>query len=258
MTEFIPFLHECKGPPVLLFGASHVLHLKSHLASENVEDKYKLVFSNAEFVGVGGSTWGKIVKHVQGEKLTQFQKYLGHQWTPYKASSHKAMFTLLLLGSNDVDQFQDKLDSIAHGPGKNRVYWLEGKAELNAAYARITSQIDSVIDWLDNELEATTFLYSKILPGDWWSPLARTLARWLDMYVLRELRRSWGLFVREVWAWEVFETRFHLMECVMPGMINTDCVHLNCHGNKGLIYAIMRPLLHMWRAKCRLNGSWKR
>ena len=84
-------------------------------------------------------------------------------------------------------------------------------------------------------MKLNTYLYSKILPHSWWGPLARKLARWLDMYVLRELRRRHNIHVREVWARELFEKRFQLMECMMLSMLKTDCVHLNKWGKKGLI-----------------------
>ena len=111
-----------------------------------------MAFKNTVFIDVGGSTWGKIIKHVQGTDLTPQQQYLGNQWSPDKTSSHVATFTLLVLGRNDGDQFQRKLDETGHGACQHHLHWLEGKIELNAPYTRIIAKIDKVITFLEGEL----------------------------------------------------------------------------------------------------------
>ncbi len=206
-------------------------------------------------MGVGGTTWGKVLKNIHGEKLTEFQAYLGNQWVPYKASPHKATFTVILLGSNDADQLQNTLNAV-RAKNKGKLHRLQAKMEMDAAYAKATANIDKVIKFLQDELPGTTLLYSKILPRSWWDSHTRTYARWLDMYLLRNLRKSKKIHVREIWAREVFAGKFELMENVMHGMNKTDCIHLNYWGNTAMSYAIMHPLLHMWRAICRSNGSW--
>ena len=56
-----------KGPPpMLLFGASHVNHFNTYLKALKPQDKVKRVFSNSRFVGVGGTTWAKVLNDVQG------------------------------------------------------------------------------------------------------------------------------------------------------------------------------------------------
>ncbi len=197
ILEFIPFLKICKGLHLLLFGASHFLHLKSHLTIPQLDNKYNLSFSK-------GTTWGMIIKHVQGENLMKQQKYLGDKWGPYKRLTHAPTYTLLQVRSNDVDQFERNMDGLSRGKDKSCIYWLEGKVELNAAYAKSTGEIDAVFAFLNDELDSTIYLYSKLLPRSWWGPLAMKLVCCLDMYVLRELRRNRHVHVREVWAREMF------------------------------------------------------
>ena len=101
---------------------------------------------------------------MQGENLTKKQKYLGDQWGPYCRSSHVTTYSLLLLGSNDVDQFQRKLDGKARGSSKKKIYLLEGKMELNTAYSRIVGEINRVMTFLEDDLDATTYT-ARYCPG---------------------------------------------------------------------------------------------
>ena len=256
LDEFGPFISQCGGPSVLLFGSSHVLHLKSFLRQPKIEDKYLNTTKNFAFVGVGGSTFEMIEKHIHGEELSQYQAYLGSQWPEYKASPHVPTFTAILLGCNEVDQFDRDIKAKSRKyRNMRKLHWLEAKMELNAAFQRIKGHIDSVLSFLLRELPGTTLLYMKILPRFWWSNHARKLARWIDFYILVRVRQRRHIHIREIWLREVFATHYHFEEQVMPGMIKTDCVHLNPNGNRALIYGMSRPLLHMWRARCRQNYS---
>ena len=60
--------------------------------------------------------------------------------------------------------------------------------------------------------------------------------------------------MKEVWIREVFESHYQFDEQVMFGMLRTDMVHLNTYGNRALIHALMRPLLHMWRGKIKAEN----
>ena len=72
--------------------------------------------------------------------------------------------------------------------------------EMEAAYARIKKKTDKVIQFLIDELPGTTLLYSKILPRSWWCEHTRTIARWLDLYVLRNVRQIKNVHIREIWV----------------------------------------------------------
>ena len=256
LHEFGPELLQFGGPPTLYFGDSHILHLKAHVQKLHIEDKYKVAFNRSEFVGVGETTWAKIRDHIFGIDLAPRQQYLGAQWPTYRTSSHKATFTAICLGSKEIEQFQAKI--LKKGQAKegheDEEYSLEVEDEMRSELEKIKKDIDDVLLFLSNELEGTIFLYYKIIPRSWWGLYARKLARWVDYYILVNIRRAGSYHIREIWCRELFDGPYHLMEEVLPGMLTTDWIHFNENGNKAIIHATMRPLLHIWRAYRRNHG----
>ena len=128
-------------------------------------------------------------------------------------------------------------------------YWLHAKQDLDVAFAKIKQNIDDVLEFLSEELPNVTLMYIKITPRPWWGFMARTLARWVDYYVL--VRTKPRFKFHQVWIHELFNGPYHLDESPMPGMLCTDQVHMNSNGHKAFVHGLMRPLLHMWRARYR-------
>ncbi len=232
------------GPPTLYVGASHVNHLKSFLQQHQLSENASIAFSRSYFAGVGGTTWSLIEPHLKGQGLNQNQAYLGDQWSELIKTGFTPKYIVLVCGSNDTDKFQNSIEQNARSWPKS-MHWKYANKKLNAAYERITKKIDSVLLFLHTAFPEAKFLYSKILPRCWWGHHARMLARWLDHYVVCRLKRTYK--VKEIWARDVFKQPFHLTECVEFGMLKTDMVHLNENGNRALISAIMKPLLHQWK-----------
>ena len=92
-------------PPMLIIGASHVTHLESYINNSNTPLKYRDPFKNTFFLGVGGTKWETCLRHFQGLDLTTNNKHLGNQWRKYYQSPIKPIYTLILLGSNSIDEF---------------------------------------------------------------------------------------------------------------------------------------------------------
>ncbi len=219
-------------------------HLKSHLQQQQLSENEFIAFSRSYFTGVGGTTWSRIEGPLKGKGLNQNQAYLGDQWSELLRVNFKPRYIVILCGSNDTDQFQSTISHTSKTWPKH-MYWKYANKKLNAEYERITRRIDDVLLFLHRAFPEAKFLYSKILPRYWWCHHTRMLARWLDHYVVCRLKKTYK--VKEIWARDVFKNPFHLSECVEFGMLKTDTIHLNENGNKALISAIMKPLLHQWK-----------
>ncbi len=212
-----------EDPPTLYVGASHINHLKTH---------------------VGGTTWSLLEGHLKGDGLNDNQTYLGDQWSQLLDSGFKPKFIVILCGSNDTDKFQNSMEQNAKKWPKS-IYWKYVDKKTKAAYKRITKKIDEVLLFLHTAFPEARLLYSKILPRCWWCNHTRTLARWLDHYIVSKLHRTYK--VKEIWAKDVFKSHYQFMGCVEFGMLETDMIHLNQYGNRALISAIMKVPLHLWK-----------
>ena len=232
------------GPSTLYVGASHVNHLKSHVMQCDKTGKTSLAFSNSKFAGVGGTTFAKIQTNLKGINLNENQAHLGDQWSELLKSNFKPAYIVLICGSNDTDKLHNKITRQCQAwPHSMFVKYAENM--MNSAYRDITDQIDNFMALLHDTFPGARFLYSKILPRSWWGIHARKFARWIDNYIVSRLHRKYK--VKEIWARDVFTSPFQIDECVHFGMLRTDMIHLNENGNKALISAIMKPLLHLWK-----------
>ncbi len=68
------------GPPLMIFGNSHVKHLESFVKLPGHPLNISDVFRNTRFVGVVGTVRGKVVVHVTVVDLTECQSHLGNRW----------------------------------------------------------------------------------------------------------------------------------------------------------------------------------
>ncbi len=230
------------GPKTLFIGASHINHLKSYISKCEKDGKIRLAFSNSVFAGVGGTTFAKIQDDLKGIDLNENQAYLGDQWSELLKSDFKPAYIVLICGSNDTDKLHNKINCQSRTwPHSMATRYAENV--MNSSYCDITSQIDSLMALLHDTFPEARFLYSKILPRCWWNTHARKFARWIDNYIVSRLHHKYR--VKEIWARDVFTSPFKLEECVHFGMLRTDMVHLNEHGNKAMVSAIMKPLLHL-------------
>ncbi len=233
------------APSVLFFGASHVNHLKSAMSQVDPKAKVKKALKNVRYVGVGGTTWELVEKHVKGEKLTDNQKHLGNQWSELLGSGFEPKYIVLICGSNTVDQFHNSITRDIYKSWPHSMFWRHANAELRKAYSKGIRDIDKVLLFFKGHFPASELLYSKILPRCWWSTHARRLARWLDHYIVGVLRKSHR--IREIWVRDCFPGPYHFNENVEFGMLKRDMVHLNQHGNRALIKGCMTPILHKWK-----------
>ena len=233
-----------KGPPpMLLFGASHVNHFSTYLKAMKPQDKVKRVFSNTYFVGVGGTTWAKVLNDVQG--LNPNKPYLTDQWRELKDTGFKPRYIILVCGSNTVDSFHRRICNKRTAKWAKSFFWKYADKIQKSTFEKAKTDIDEVLEFLSNEFPEAEFLYSKILPRSTWCFHARWLARWLDYYLLCTLRKTRR--IKEIWARDCFTEHYQFNEIVDYGMLTTDTIHLNVNGNRAFASAILKPVLHKWK-----------
>ena len=243
-SEFESYLvRNQEGPRILFFGASHINHLGTFVNSPGHSNAFKLAFNNSTFMGVGSSSWDRIVSQVKGEDPMKPTK---NQWDPFVALDKKPEYIVISLGSNSVDAYQKtkygKVDMF-----KREVHWTNLRDDLNMTFGRLKESIDDVVLFLNENFRDAVLIYVQIAPRYWWGTAAHTLARWLDFYVVKTLRPRYR--VNGIWNRHIFASHYHFNEQVMFGMLKSDCVHLNYFGNKALAQVVMRSVLNRWKLK---------
>ena len=185
-----------------------------------------------------------ILEQIKGDKLSKRNYHLGNQWEKYKLLEHNPEFCVITLGSNNIALFQ-KSTYVPCDLSKRPMHWAQVRRDLGVKFGGLKRHIDSVLQFLFDELPGVKFLYVKIQPQHWWGAAARTLARWLDFYITCRLRSVYK--VGEIWNRRVFESHCQFDEQVMYLMLKRDMVHYNHFSNKAIAQTIMRMVLNRWR-----------
>ncbi len=244
-VEFHNYLRQHSGgPEILFYGSSHINHLASYVSSGGHCEAFKLAFKKSSFLGVGGTSWDVVQRQMRGEGFINHKSNRGDQWGDYLSTNPNPQYIVIALGSNSVDSFQreryGKTDMY-----KRHIHWDIVRNQLNYKFGLLKGYIDEVLLLLSNRFPAASFLYIKIIPRHWWGIAARTLARWLDFYIIRTLHTRYR--VKELWNRKVFTANYHFDEQVHFGMLKQDCVHYNAFGNKALSQCVMRSVLNKWK-----------
>ncbi len=200
---------------------------------------------------MGGSTWKDILKHIKGEKLSDRNKHLGNQWKDFLSSKHNTRFIVIALGSNEIDSFHRLT---ARNPGvKTTQHMKRIKRDVNAEFDRIKKDIRKVLYFLSRHCPEAQLCYIKVTPRHSWELPARLLAKWIDYHVTVRIRKTYK--IQEIWNRAIFQQLGKKSESPMYGMLRTDLVHLNQHGNTALSQSTMKSLLNKWKGKLGLFGK---
>ena len=148
-----------------------------------------------------------------------------------------------------MDKFQrDIANATLKAKGK-RPNWLDLDNAVIEKFNELKPSVISTMDYLKHYLPATEFLYVKINPRHWWCPHACRLTKWLDYLMIGTLSKKYG--IKQIWMKEIYLDESTLGSKVMFGMLKCDLVHLNYHGNRAFVSAVMHPILHKW--VCKIN-----
>ncbi len=165
------------GPPMLLIGDSYINHLKTYVLNAKSLTRVQQSFQKARYLGVGGTGWEKCHDHWKGINLTQYQKHLGNQWDPFMDSGFVPLYTVIDLGANDVDVFQQELSERDQHLQKRDIFWRRADHDMRDFFNYLKVKIFAVMRLLRDNLPRTQFLYVKINPRPWWGEHVRMLAR---------------------------------------------------------------------------------
>ena len=151
------------GPPLLIFGDSHVKHLQSFVRIPGHPKKLSEAFEHTWFCGVGGTVWGMVEDHVKGVDLPDSQKYLGNQWQDLKDNGFVPRYILISCGSNNCDQFHRDINRSTASSWSKHLFYSYCDMRVKSEYATIIKKIDSVLLFLKEEFPDAEILYKKIL-----------------------------------------------------------------------------------------------
>ncbi len=233
-------------PPMLIIRSSHVAHLESFVNSKHTPYKYSFPLRNTFFIGVGGTKWETCLRHFQGLDLTTKNKHLGNQWHKFYRSGIKPRYTLVVLGGNSVDDYDKIVRKLKkkYKPG-SKEFWKEAKKEQKEKLETLKPKIREVMYTIKNNAPFSELLYLQIIPRSWWHPLSRELARKVDKHVIFGLKPR--IRVKDIRASLLFEKKkFDADLSPMPGMLDTDEVHMNGYGHRAFIRSVIGPITHKW------------
>ena len=237
---------EIGRPQMLFIGASHVTHLESFVKNKNTPLKYSYLFRNTFFLGVGGTKWETCLRHFQGLDLTTNNKHLGNQWRKYYISPINPRYTIIILGSNSVDVYDKKIKRMKNNEKMScDEFWQKAKDEQEDKLEELKPKIREVLYTIKANAPYSELIYMQIIPRAGWHPLSRDLARKIDKYIVFGLKSRYH--IKDFRARDLFETKkFNDTLSPMPGMLNTDEVHMNGYGHRALIRSMAGLITHKW------------
>ena len=241
---------EIGKPQMLIIGASHVKHLESFVNSKNTPFKYSLPFRKTFFLGVGGTKWETCLHHFQGKKLTTNNKHLGDQWRKFYDTKISPDYTIILLGSNSIDEFDRDIIQLKKRKKEmtTREFWKEGRSMLDAKLETLKQRINEALYVFKCNATRSEMMYLQILPRNWWHPLSLKLACKVDKYIIFGLKRRYR--VKDFRPKLLFpDKKFNPQGDIMPGMLNTDEIHLNGYRNRALISCLIGSIVQKWLQK---------
>ena len=146
----------------------------------------KLAYNHAMYISVGGLTWKAILEHIKGENLSENNKHLSNQWADYLRMKHKAAYVMVVLGSDDIDQYHR---TTFHSSGmKTTTHMKKIRRDANAEFDKIKKNIRKVLHFLKTHCPDATICYIKITLRHSWGLPASILAKWLDYHVVVRLQ----------------------------------------------------------------------
>ncbi len=216
--EYRRLLREQGGPPTLYIGSSHVSHLATFAKRGSTLPTVKRALGQSHYIGVGGSTWMECQQHIQGKELPKSKKGLGNQWQQYLDLDITPTYIILVMGSNDVDQYQQSISARDGSMHQRSNHWRSNEIEQKSAFRRIKPKIVDMLDFVKGQFPDAVILYVNIVPRAWWGLHARQLTRWLNYYILCTLRKQYR--VKEIWLRELFDAKYSFFESPMFGMLD--------------------------------------
>ena len=113
---------------------------------------------------MGGTTWEEALKDWNGIDPRPRQKHLGNQWSDFRGSGFVPRYTVINLGSNNVDTFQRDIANATLKAKGSRPDWEVLDDWVVTKFNELKPHVIRTMDYLKHYLPATEFLYVKINP----------------------------------------------------------------------------------------------
>ena len=252
LAKIDKFIWSCTMPSVLLYGDSHLTHLKKWYKLPNLPripykptslDKKPL--DSCTWCAVPGTRFDTIHDKVSGNDIPGHQEYLGDQWGDITVKNKiDPVYIICSLGGNDVSDFdtslkkklaeqQIALQNAARGFGDTSMadfdtvkFWNEKKEELHG-------HIDKVYERLGNTFPDAKIGHFGLLIRDEWCDASIRMAENLDWYI----HNVKGVKILKI---NDFVNHSHLKR---------DGVHLNNKGFRLFMDQIFSSLLNSYLQK---------
>ena len=200
------------------------------------------------YMGLGGAKWWGLKDHLKGIGLPKGKEYLKNQWLPYRLSGFHPHYTVLWIGSNDVDDLDTLTKHVwftTEDPSQRREKVVN---VMNEWFDALTPLIDEFLLELTFRIPGCVIKYIPIFPRPWWSPYAHRFAHSLDKYILLKAGRDYrirSLPVRRLFShYKQIPIIKDLRDIVHPGLTEQDDTHLSSWGYQIFVLNMMSPLLH--------------
>ena len=232
-------------PRVLAIGASHITHWKTYSKPINSLDGGDKRLENFRFVGVGGARLDNMLDWIQGVKLPKKKKRLGNQWRRMLNNNYRPDFICLMIGSNTVDFADRKFKAILAKQNNFHAAQRAIEKEKSKIFAREYGNQSKIIEFIRYYFEHTRICYPYITPRPWWGMHARELASWLDFHMTRSIEAGMKVFkIPEMYIERrTTMSKLHgFKDDIVPGLLDSDDIHLNAMGYHVLTRSILVPL----------------
>ena len=162
------------GPPKVLFiGSSHVARLAKFSSNRYTPLKYGNMLSRSEFMGVGGVKWHNLETSLNGNPPPE-KAHLDHLWSSYHNKNFHPNYVVLMVGSNDVDDFGtycDYLRCTINGQDNKRDAVAKTMTDW---YNALELKVESFLNDLQLHIPGCIIKYIPIINHPWWDLLTNS------------------------------------------------------------------------------------
>ena len=255
LKNAIPWQSTHTPRPVLFIGDSHATHLKSLNQAQSLPNYHRKFLSVSHYVAIGGLKWWTCKDNLNGIGLSDAKKDdYGDQWGQFLGLNIKPAYAVVTMGTNDCDDMNCHLE---HLKAMNLDPEVLAKSIERDSKDWLDSLFPTICDAFENwrsKLEGVRFGYIPVITRPYWCSEAFTFAKQMDEKIIWDLKFKLGLKVKELntRTLNTYINKWHVpansKDTVLPGLLDTDSVHLNEKGYIVLVRDLSIPIIDYWMA----------
>ena len=269
-------LSQYRPPRITFVGSSHVYHLSDiynkkpahysdfdKLTSNNLMKcgglpaNHRKFLSLTRFVSCGGLKWATALDELNGRfnSLEKWRKY-GNQWQKYDATNTPAEYYVIILGSNDADDYFHR--TLVHLSDEHEHTYLTHVEQDAQEWKRnLKPVIKTVLKELTDHAPQAKLAYLRIIQRDYWNAATRDFTDKLDYYISAELYKEGGPKIRCLESRSIYnyvkkyEVPAHQNDDVITAFLQSDGLHLNNWGYEAVLNDIAPNIMSYWSSVVR-------